>query len=259
MDPFRSRRGFASTENVERGLRPASQEGTRKLILSGISQCRLIAISNPAPVEFSTFADLMPSETKSLPILSFDHPSLKRRSPDVDISRPDLSEIVASLVATLERAQGCGIAAPMVGLEMNLIYIDNTKVYESVPEEHRAEIFPTGTGLRTEMVNARILSEREPVQPSIEANLCFPGLEITVDRPHGVEVEYQDLSGTVHRALFEGFDARVIQHELDHVNGVLFVDRLSPAKRSILAGKLRRISNGETRPSYPMKWFKAKR
>lgn len=192
------------------------------------------------------------------PILSFDHPSLKRRSPDVDVSRPDLPDLVASLEATLARAQGCGIAAPMVGLELNLIYIDNSKVFESVPEEHRPDVFPSGTGLKTEMINARILSEREPLEPSIEANLCFPGLEITVDRPRSVEVEYQDLSGATHRGLFEGFDARVIQHELDHVRGVLFVDRLSPAKRSILAGKLRRIANGETRPDYPMKWFKAR-
>ncbi len=198
----------------------------------------------------------MASEPTLLPILSFDHPSLKRRSADVDVSRPDLPDLVASLAATLERAQGCGIAAPMVGLELNLIYVDNSKVYESVPDEHRLEVFPIGTGLKTEMVNARILSERLPLEPSIEANLCFPGLEITVDRPHAVEVEYQDLSGAVHRALFEGFDARVIQHELDHVNGVLFVDRLSPAKRAILAGRLRRIAGGETKPGYPMKWFK---
>lgn len=193
------------------------------------------------------------------PLLSFDHPSLKRLSPDVDLARPDLPHLVESLRATLERAQGCGIAAPMVGLELNLIYIDNSKVYESVPQEHRLEVFPSGTGLKTEMINARILSEREPMEPSIEANLCFPGLEITVDRPRGVEVEYQILSGETRRVLFEGFDARVIQHELDHVNGVLFVDRLSPAKRSILAGKLRRIANGETKPDYPMKWFKAKK
>jgi peptide deformylase len=156
----------------------------------------------------------------------------------------------------LERAQGCGIAAPMVGLELNLIYIDNSKVYESLPAEHRLEVFPTGTGLKTEMINTRIVSEREPIEPSIEANLCFPGLEITLGRPRAVEVEYQILSGATHHALFEGFDARVIQHELDHVNGVLFIDRLSPAKRSILAGKLRRIANGETKPDYPMKWLK---
>lgn len=193
------------------------------------------------------------------PILSFDHPSLKRRSPNVDVARPDLPDLVASLRATLERARGCGIAAPMVGLELNLLYIDNSKVYGSVPEEHRLEVFPDGTGLKTEMINARILSEREPMEPSIEANLCFPGLEITIDRPRGVEVEYQILSGEIRRALFEGFDARVIQHELDHVNGVLFVDRLSPAKRSILAGKLRRIAGGEVKPDYPMKWFKAKK
>lgn len=192
------------------------------------------------------------------PILSFDHPGLKKRSPDVDVSRPDLPELVAALKATLENAQGCGIAAPMVGWELNLIYVDNSKVYESVPEEHRLEVFPTGTGLRTEMVNARILSERLPMEPSIEANLCFPGLEITVERPRAVEVEYQDLSGTTHREVFEGFDARVVQHELDHVQGVLFVDRLSPAKRAILAGKMRKIAKGEIRPNYPMKWFKAR-
>lgn len=194
-----------------------------------------------------------------LPILSFDHPSLKRRSPDVDVSRPDLADLVESLRATLERAQGCGIAAPMVGLELNLIYIDNSQVCASVPEEHRPEVFPAGTGLKTEMINARVLSERGPLEPSIEANLCFPGLEIVVDRPRGVEVEYRILSGETRRAVFEGFDARVIQHELDHVHGVLFVDRLSPAKRAILAGKLRRIAGGEAKPDYPMKWFKAKR
>ena len=193
-----------------------------------------------------------------LPILSFDHPSLKRRSSAVDLSRPDLPDLVESLKATLENAQGCGIAAPMVGHELNLLYIDNSKVYENIPEEHRLEVFPSGTGLKTEMINAHVLSERLPLEPSIEANLCFPGLEITVDRPHGIEVEYQILSGETRRALFEGFDARVILHELDHVDGVLFVDRLSPAKRAILTGKLRRIANGGIKPDYPMKWFKAK-
>ncbi len=198
----------------------------------------------------------MTAITQPLPLLSFDHPSLRRRSPDVDLSRPDLASLVAELEATLENAQGCGIAAPMVGLELNLIYIDNTKVYLNVPEDHRVEIFPTGTGLKTEMINAKILAERGPLDPSIEANLCFPGLEITVSRPHAVEVEYQNLSGTVYRAWFEGFDARVIHHELDHVHGILFVDHLSPAKRSLLSGKLRRIAAGDTRPSYAMRYFK---
>lgn len=193
-----------------------------------------------------------------LPILSFDHPSLRRRSPDVVFPREDLPDLVETLRHTLEGARGCGIAAPMVGIELNLIHVDNTEVFAGLSGVERKTLFPEGTGLRTEMVNARILSEHGPVERATEANLCFPGLSLEVERPRSVEVEYQILSGETIRRRFEGFDARVVQHELDHVRGVLFIDHLSPAKRSMISGKLRRIANGETRPDYPMRYFKAR-
>ena len=146
----------------------------------------------------------------------------------------------------------------MVGIELNLIYIDNTEVFASLPEEERKALFPEGAGLRTEMVNAQILSEHGPMERAIEANLCFPGLSMELERPRSIEIEYQILSGEWLRRRIEGFDARVVQHELDHVKGVLFIDHLSPAKRSMLAGRLRRIANGETRPDYPMRYLKAR-
>lgn len=196
--------------------------------------------------------------TSPLPILSFDHPSLRRRSPDIAFPREDLPDMVERLRLTLERAQGCGIAAPMVGMALNLIYVDNTEVFASLPEEERKALFPEGASLRTEMVNARILSEHGPLERAPEANLCFPGLSVEIERPRSVEVEYQILSGEWIRRRIEGFDARVVQHEFDHVKGVLFTDHLSPAKRSMLTGKLRRIANGETRPDYPMRYLKAR-
>lgn len=194
--------------------------------------------------------------TDPLPILSFDHPSLRRRSPDVVLSREDLSDLVESLRTTLEGARGCGIAAPMAGIELNLIYVDDTAVFSSLPAPEQSELFPEGSGLRTEMVNARILSEHGPVERATEANLCFPGLSAEIERPRSVEVEYQILSGETIRRTIEGFDARVVQHELDHVHGILFIDHLSPAKRSMLAGKLRRIAAGDPRPDYPMRYLK---
>jgi peptide deformylase len=206
-------------------------------------------------IPFSNFPSTMP--TDPLPILSFDHPSLRRQSPDVVFPRTDLPDLVESLRVTLEGARGCGIAAPMVGIELNLIYVDDTGVFASADEEERRALFPEGSGLCTEMVNARILSEEGPKERSAEANLCFPGLSMEIERPRSIEVEYQILSGETIRRRIEGFDARVIQHELDHVNGILFTDRLSPAKRSMIAGKLRRIAAGETRPDYPMKYLKA--
>jgi peptide deformylase len=146
----------------------------------------------------------------------------------------------------------------MVGIELNLIYVDNTEVFSSLPTAERSGLFPKGSGLRTEMVNARILSEHGPRERATEANLCFPGLSVEIERPRSVEVEYRILSGETIRRRIEGFDARVVQHELDHVRGVLFIDHLSPAKRSMLAGRLRRIANGETRPDYPMRYLRTR-
>lgn len=191
-----------------------------------------------------------------LPILSFDHPSLRRRSPDIAFPRHDLPDLVETLRFALEGAQGCGIAAPMAGIELNLVYVDDTGVFASMTNEERSALFPEGSGLRTEMLNARILSQHGPMERAVEANLCFPGLSIEIERPRCIEVEYQILSGETIRRRIEGFDARVVQHELDHVRGVLFTDHLSPAKRSMIAGKLRRIAAGETRPDYPMKYLK---
>ena len=192
-----------------------------------------------------------------LPILSFDHPSLRRRSPDVAFPREDLPDLVETLRLALERAEGCGIAAPMLGIGLNLIYVDNTTVFASLPEEERIRLLPEGSGLRTEMVNARILAHHGPVERATEANLCFPGLSVEIERPRAIDVEYQILSGESIRRRIAGFDARVVLHELDHVGGILFIDHLSPAKRSMIAGKLRRIANGETRPDYPMRYLKA--
>jgi peptide deformylase len=194
-----------------------------------------------------------------LPILTFDHPSLRRVSPEIEFPRQDLATLARSLRATMLNAGGCGIAAPMVGLELDLIHIDSTEVFEAADPSVRLRLFPSGRPTRLDLANARIVESSRVTEIGSEANLCFPGVSLEIERPIRVAVEYRELSGESARIDLEGFDARVLQHELDHVRGILFVDRVSPVRRGALAGKLRRISSGEIRPQYPMLGFRFRR
>lgn len=151
------------------------------------------------------------------PILIYDDPILRNVSKDVDLQRSDLKEIIINMWETMYVANGAGLAASQIGLNINLIVVDE--------EINPGEIF------KGVFINAKILNYAGYLSVMKEGCLSFPGLNIDVVRPLSIEVEWHDENLIYHKEFFAGITARILQHEIDHTNGILFIDRLNPDEK----------------------------
>jgi len=167
-----------------------------------------------------------------LPLAYYGNPILRKKGSAVVVIDEKIHELVKDMVETMEANDGCGLAAPQVHLSLNLFitcipqYVDKKTV---LPGERRV------------FINPKIISYSEEVWPCKEACLSIPGLREMVVRPLKVTVQATDLEGKGFEESFSGFDAHVIMHENDHINGVLFIDRLSAQRKKELAHSLREI------------------
>lgn len=162
-------------------------------------------------------------------ILIYDDPILRNTSKDVDLQRSDLKEIISDMWETMYDAKGAGLAAPQIGLNLNLIVVDE--------EINPGEIF------KGVFINAKILNYASYLSVMKEGCLSFPGLNIDVVRPLSVEVDWYDENLAYHREFFTGITARILQHEIDHTNGILFIDRLHPDEKLKIFKELEDIKN----------------
>ncbi|RKZ10111.1 peptide deformylase [bacterium] len=165
---------------------------------------------------------------EDLEVLLYGHPGLREKSRPVE----DFDDQIASLVRRMERAmimeRGIGLAAPQVGQRLRLLLAEDSR----------------GAGTRTlAMVNPEILSVSRETDNFSEGCLSLPELFADVKRPVEIRVRYQDVQGQEHELSDDGILARIIQHELDHLDGILFVDHLPVLKRKLLARKLRAFSD----------------
>ena len=159
-----------------------------------------------------------------LTVLKYPDPILRRGGKDIDTFDDALRQTAADMLGTMYAYRGVGLAAPQVGLDLNLLVLNPEGDPASADEEMA-------------MINPKIVS-RKTLEYGEEGCLSFPGIYAEVERHHAIVVEYQDLDGQAQKRKFEGFLARVILHEMDHLQGVLFVDRLSSAERIRVRGKL---------------------
>jgi len=182
-----------------------------------------------------------------LPIVAYGDPVLKKVAQEIDPEYPELGELVDNMFDTMYNASGVGLAAPQVGLSIRLFILDATPFSEEHPELD---------GFVKVFINPIILEETGKKWPFNEGCLSIPGIREDVERKPKVLIEYYDENWDLKEETYEGIVARIIQHEYDHVEGVLFTDHLAPLKRRMLKGRLNDISKGIVDVDYRMKFTK---
>lgn len=180
-----------------------------------------------------------------LPIYIYGHPVLRKVSEDITAEYPNLKEFISNMFETLTESDGVGLAAPQVGLNIRLVVIDLDVLSEDLPEYK---------GFRKAYINPHILEYDESnVDSSEEGCLSIPGIHETVKRPTRIHVKYTDEDFVEHDEWIEGYLARVMQHEFDHLDAKMFVDRISPLRRQLIKNKLKAILQGRFRCNYRTK------
>jgi peptide deformylase len=182
-----------------------------------------------------------------LPVIAYGNPLLRKISEDIDPDYPGLKEILQNLEETMYQSDGVGLAAPQIGLNINLFIIDSGNIKSNQ------------NGVKKFFLNAEILERSGKRVPYEEGCLSLPGIHEDVVREEKILIFYQDENFKEHEEYFEGVNARVIQHEYDHIIGKLFIDHLPPLKKRLLKKKLDAILNGTVDVSYKMKFYRPKK
>lgn len=182
-----------------------------------------------------------------LPIVAYGDAVLKKKGQEISKDYPDLVKLIQDMEETMEHASGVGLAAPQIGRDIRLFIIDSTLMIEEEDEEE---------GIREVFINAQILEESGKEWNFEEGCLSIPNIREDVSRKDTIKIKYFDASFKEHTKIFSGLTARVIQHEYDHIEGILFIDHLKPLKRKLLQKRLRNISEGNIKVSYRMRFPK---
>lgn len=176
------------------------------------------------------------------PITVFGDPVLRKKAEPITKDFPNLKEFVANMFDTMYNSDGVGLAAPQVGQPIRIFVIDSTHNEEDEPE-----------GIVKAFINPEILEKSGDEWVMNEGCLSLPEIREDVLRPETIRIKYLDEDFKEHTDIFSGFTSRVIQHEYDHLEGVMFVDYLNPLKKRILKSKLTAISRGKVIPKYRIK------
>ena len=179
-----------------------------------------------------------------LPIYTYGQPVLRKEAEDIAPDYPELKELVQNMFETNERADGVGLAAPQIGLPIRVVIVDLRPLAEDMPEY---------ADFKRAYINGYIVEEEGETILMDEGCLSLPGIHEKVPRAEKVRIQYVDENFVEHDEWVEGFLARVIQHEFDHLEGKVFTDRLSPLRRNLLKGKMTKLSNGKYRCAYKTK------
>ena len=187
-----------------------------------------------------------------LPIVAYGDPVLKKRASEISKVTPKLEETISNMYESMYGAHGVGLAAPQVGLSIRLFLVDTSPFADddeySVEEQEKLKRF------KRTFINAKIIEETGEEWAFNEGCLSIPNVREEVLRQPVIKVEYQDENFKSHTETFDGLIARVIQHEYDHIEGILFTDKVSSLKKRLLKGKLVNISKGKTNVDYRMRF-----
>ena len=179
-----------------------------------------------------------------LPIYLYGQPVLKKVSEDITAEYPNLSELIQNMFDTMHQAQGIGLAAPQIGLAIRLVVVDLDVLAEDEPEFK---------DFRRVYINAYIIETSDETDTMEEGCLSLPGVHEKVTRPSRIHVKYLDENFVEHDEWVDGFLARVMQHEFDHLEGKVFSDRLSPLRRQMNKNKLGNLAKGKVACDYKVK------
>ena len=191
-----------------------------------------------------------------LPIYGYGEAVLRKVCVDIPQDYPNLTEILSNMYETMYNAYGVGLAAPQVGLAIRLFVIDTTPFADSdeVSKEEAEEL----KGFKQTFINAKIIKEEGEIWGFNEGCLSIPDVREDVFRHDTITIEYVDENFVKKIETYNGLIARVIQHEYDHIEGILFTDHLSMLKKKLVGKKLQNIMEGKARPDYRMKFANLK-
>jgi peptide deformylase len=179
-----------------------------------------------------------------LPIYTYGQPVLRKEAEDIDSNYPELKELIQNMFETNERADGVGLAAPQIGLPIRVVIVDLRPLAEDYPEY---------VDFKRAYINGYIVEEDGETLLMDEGCLSLPGIHEKVPRAERVHIQYVDEDFIEHDEWVEGFLARVIQHEFDHLEGKVFTDRISPLRRQMNKGKFNALLSGKVRCDYKVK------
>jgi peptide deformylase len=192
-----------------------------------------------------------------LPIVAYGDPILRKVGVEIDADYPDLEKLIANMKETMYNASGVGLAAPQIGKAIRLFVIDASPFAEDedLPEEDRKVL----ADFNHVFINPKILKEEGDEWAFNEGCLSIPDIREDVFRQEQVTVEYQDENFEKHTRTLNGMAARVFQHEYDHIEGILFTDKLSSLKKRLIKKKLENITKGKIKIDYRMRFPKPKK
>lgn len=182
-----------------------------------------------------------------LPIYAYGHPVLKKVGKDIDKDYPKLKELVANMNETMYNARGIGLAGPQVGLSLRIFVVDTVQLQEEGEEDK---------GIKKVFINAQIIEETGKAWAYEEGCLSIPDIHGNVMRPEKIRIRYVDENFVEYEEEYDGMNARVIQHEYDHIEGILFTELLKPMRKRLVQRKLNKIKKGDTKAHYRMKFVK---
>ena len=185
-----------------------------------------------------------------LPIVAYGHPTLRAVAKDIDKDFPELEKLLADMWETLVHSEGVGLAAPQVNQSIRLFIVDGNPFYPDYPE---------AKDFKQVFINAHLVDTFGEDVPFKEGCLSLPGIFEDVVRPDGIRLKYLDEHFVEHEEEFTGIRSRIIQHEYDHLEGHVHVDRVAPMRKLLLQGKLRDISEGKCDVDYRMIFPKKQR
>lgn len=194
-----------------------------------------------------------------LPIVAYGDPVLKKEAEEIDKDYPELKQLIEDMFETMYAAQGVGLAAPQIGRSIRLFVVDGSPFAEEEEDEEPDPKAAGMEGFKRVFINPVIEEEEGEEWGFHEGCLSIPKIREEVFRKEVIHVSYFDENWNFKEERFEGYAARIIQHEYDHIEGVLFTDHLSPLKRRLLTKKLQNIAKGDISVSYKMKFPQQKK
>lgn len=187
-----------------------------------------------------------------LPIIGYGDAVLRKKGVEISKDYPELNQLITNMFDTMYNAHGVGLAAPQIGLSIRLFVIDTTPFSENddLSKQEQEEL----KGFKKVFINAKMLKEEGGLWAFNEGCLSIPGIHEDVTRHDKITIEYYDENFQKHTEEYDGLRARVIQHEYDHIEGILFTDKISSFKKRLNEKKLKNIIEGKTSVDYRMKF-----
>ena len=186
----------------------------------------------------------------NLPVYLYGHPVLREIADDVTPDYPDLKTLIANMFETMYTSEGVGLAAPQIGKSIRLVVIDADPVAES---------FPDCAGKKFVIINPEIEVLEGDKVTRAEGCLSLPGLSEDVKRVENIRLNWLDENFVEHEEVITGFLARIVQHECDHLEGMVYIDHISPIRKQMIRRKLANIVEGRVSCEYPVRYAPRRR